>query len=170
MRSGATGMMIDADIRVEGGDWPPGDTLDALVNACLGAVADEIGALPERAEVAILFTDDAAQKRLNHAYRGKDAATNVLSFPVAGMTFPPGVPRALGDISLACETVKREARASDTAVDDHLRHLIIHGLLHLLGYDHEDDAEATVMERTETRALARLGIADPYRPNQVQDA
>ena len=100
-------------------------------------------------------------RRLNRDYRGKDKPTNVLSFPrrrlLAGRLGP-----LLGDIVLAAETVAREAEDEGLALDDHLTHLIVHGFLHLLGYDHEDEAEAAVMEGLETAILGGLGIADPY--------
>jgi len=159
--------MVDADLRVGDVRWSQGRDLDALVAQCLAAAMAETGEVPPLAEVSVLFTDDEAQRTLNREHRGKDATTNVLSFPVDDMPLPPGMPCTLGDISLAYETVESEAQAAAIAFDAHLRHLIIHGFLHLLGYDHENDAEASVMESKETRALARLGIADPYRPDQV---
>ncbi len=159
--------MIDADIRVEGDGWGPVSTLEALTAACLEAALAEVAEAPGPGELAVLFTDDAAQRVLNREHRGKDAPTNVLSFPAADSPLPPGVPRPFGDISLARETVEREARAGGIAFEAHLQHLIIHGFLHLLNYDHETDAAAAAMETTETKALARLGIADPYCPKQV---
>ncbi len=159
--------MIEADIRVEDERWSRGRDLDALVAASLEAVMAETTAAPESAELSVLFTDDAAQQILNRTHRGKDSPTNVLSFPVGATPLPPGLPHPLGDMSLAFETVESEAQAGGIAFDAHLHHLIIHGFLHLLGYDHEADAGALAMESTETRALARLGIADPYRPEQV---
>lgn len=159
--------MIDADIRVEDDRWAQGRDLNAVVAACLTATAAEIETARENAELAILFTDDSAQRDLNKTYRGKDASTNVLSFPFGDTPLPANMPRPIGDISLAYETIMREAEDADIPPDAHLHHLIIHGLLHLLGYDHEDDAMASIMERMETRVLERLGIADPYRLKQV---
>lgn len=160
--------MIDADIRIHDARWGDGDRdIDALVSTGLRAALAEVTNAPDAAEVAILFTDDAMQRQLNRDHRGKDSATNVLSFPAQDTPLPPGIPCPIGDISLAYETVLREAKSGGVSIDAHLCHLIIHGFLHLLGYDHEDDAEALIMEQTETRALARIGIADPYRPQQV---
>ncbi len=112
------------------------------------------------AEVSILLTDDAEQRRLNQAWRNIDKPTNVLSFPqiepfasVAGM---------LGDISLARETLEREAAEQGVTFEAHFTHLVVHGFLHLLGYDHIDEEEALAMEGLETQILATLGIADPY--------
>jgi len=111
-------------------------------------------------EVSVLLTGDGAVRKLNATYRGKDKATNVLSFP-AGR--PPGeTPRILGDIAVAYGVVAREAKAENKTLSAHLSHLVVHGVLHLLSYDHEDDKDATDMERLETTILARLGIADPY--------
>jgi len=161
--------MISADIRIEDRRWGADSDLETLVAECLDAGQAEIDTIPDSAEIAILFTHDIAQRDLNKGYRGKDSSTNVLSFPAGETPLPPGMPRPLGDISLAYETVAQEAKTGVIAFDAHLRHLILHGLLHLLGYDHENDSEALIMEQTETRALARLGIADPYRPKQVLD-
>ncbi len=110
--------------------------------------------------VAIALADDAAVRRLNAAYRGRDKPTNVLSFP-DGELDPEGR-RALGDIILAYETVAAEAAQQGKLLADHLGHLTVHGLLHLLGWDHETEAEAEAMEALERRILAGLGIADPY--------
>jgi probable rRNA maturation factor len=116
-------------------------------------------------ELSVTLTDAARQRRLNRDYRGHDAPTNVLAFPAwdPAMHVLPGVPILLGDVVLACETVAREASEQNKPIDDHLRHLIVHGVLHLLGYDHQVHAKAVKMEALETEILARLGVPDPYR-------
>jgi probable rRNA maturation factor len=116
-------------------------------------------------ELSVTLTDAAQQRRLNRDYRGHDAPTNVLAFPAwdPAMRVLPGAPILLGDVVLACETVAREASEQNKPVDDHLRHLIVHGVLHLLAYDHQVHAEAVKMEALETAILARLGVPDPYR-------
>jgi probable rRNA maturation factor len=118
-----------------------------------------------RSELSVVFTDDAGMRRLNKAYRGKDSSTNVLSFPVRGGGAPDGPQLAgplLGDVILAAETVKREAELASKPLEDHMAHLIIHGFLHLLGYDHEKEGQAKKMEQLERVALKKLGISDPY--------
>lgn len=115
-------------------------------------------------EVSIRLTDDAELRELNRLYRGKDAPTNVLSFPGDDPAAPPlpGQPLLLGDIVVALETTAREAAEQAKPVAAHLAHLIVHGVLHLLGHDHLEDDEAQVMERLEARVLAGLGHPDPY--------
>jgi probable rRNA maturation factor len=113
--------------------------------------------LPDHVSVAIALDSDAALRRLNRTYRGFDKPTNVLSFPGDARGF-------LGDIVLARQTVLREARDQGKRPADHLTHLVMHGTLHLLGYDHErGERQARRMEKLETRLLAAMGIADPYR-------
>ena len=114
-------------------------------------------------EITILLTNDAEMRDLNRAWRGKDAPTNVLAFP-AGDHTEPG---PLGDVVLAYETVSDEARNAGIAFADHVSHLVIHGVLHLLGFDHMDDDEAEWMESLERTALAKLGIADPYAEQEA---
>jgi probable rRNA maturation factor len=115
--------------------------------------------------VGIRLTDDAEQQRLNLVYREKDASTNVLSFPLADLAEPPppGSLLLLGDVVLAFETVRREAAEQHRPFADHFRHLVVHGVLHLLGFDHDNDADAVIMEEREVGILAGLGVPDPYR-------
>lgn len=109
--------------------------------------------------ITILLTDDAAIRQLNADFRGKDAPTNVLSFPAAATAWPH-----LGDIALAYGVCAREAGAQHKSLDHHLMHLTVHGVLHLLGYDHHTDAEAEAMEGVERAILSKLGVSDPYAP------
>jgi probable rRNA maturation factor len=120
---------------------------------------------PARVELCVVLADDIEQQRLNSLFRGQDAPTNVLAFPAwePGMRSPPDAPLLLGDIVLAFETVAREAAEQSKPFGDHLRHLIVHGVLHLLGYDHLTQAEAAIMEPLEKSILAELGVPDPYR-------
>ncbi len=111
---------------------------------------------PNKQEVSLVLTDDASIRALNRNYRSKDKPTNILSFPTIE------APGLLGDIILARETIIAEAQRADKRLPDHLTHLIIHGLLHLLGYDHIQAQEADIMEAIEIKALAKLGIANPY--------
>ncbi len=113
-------------------------------------------------EACVALSSDAEVARLNATYRGKQAATNVLSFPAGPAPAGGGDVRLLGDLVLAAETVTREAAELGLPLEHHLQHLVVHGLLHLLGYDHEMDEEAETMEALEVRILARLGIDDPY--------
>ena len=134
---------------------PGARLLTAWASAALGARA------ASGAEIAVQVVTPAASRRLNHRYRGKDSPTNVLSFPAAA---PPGVrPRPLGDIVICPVVLKREAREQGKAERAHWAHLVVHGTLHLVGYDHENDADASRMERREIAVLRRLGYPNPYR-------
>lgn len=113
------------------------------------------------AEISLLLTDDARMRTINRDWRGFDKPTNVLSFPAAPASAIARSP-VLGDIVLAYETVAREAQEESKTLAQHVAHLVIHGLYHLLGDDHETEAQAERMERREAAALARLGIANPY--------
>lgn len=115
------------------------------------------------AELSVVLTDDATLRRLNFSYRGKDRPTNVLSFPIGGGD-PADHAVLLGDVVLALETVSREAGEQSRTIADHVSHLVVHGVLHLLGHDHETGKQAAAMEGLESDILAGLGIADPYLP------
>ncbi|MEQ8319510.1 MAG: rRNA maturation RNase YbeY [Rhodospirillales bacterium] len=121
---------------------------------------------PRTYEVSVLLSDDAAQQTLNARYREKDSATNVLSFPSgesAENGFPDEIPLPLGDICLAYETLVREAGAGRLSFADHFCHLLVHGMLHLAGYDHENDDDAEQMEMLEIEVLASMGVDNPYQ-------
>lgn len=113
----------------------------------------------EPCELAITLTDDAEMHDLNRNWRDKHQPTNVLSFPAGDA---PGEHGSLGDVVIAFETTQREAEETGIALADHVSHLVVHGVLHLLGFDHRNDAEAEQMEDLERQALASLGIADPF--------
>ena len=118
------------------------------------------------AEISVRTVDSAAMRALNRDYRGKDNATNVLSFPAGSVVgLPAGEPEPLGDIVICAAVVRDEAGAQGKSTPDHWAHMLVHGTLHLLGFDHEADADAAEMEALEIRLLAARGIADPYGAN-----
>ena len=163
--------MIEVAIQVERG-WPEEDW-QALATRAVAAALDTspFGWIREArftAEVSLRLTDDAEVQALNRDYRGKDRPTNVLSFPLVQRDLFEGLANSddgevlLGDIVLAAGVCTAEAADKNVPVATHATHLIVHGLLHLLGYDHQGNAEADVMEAIERSALATIGIADPY--------
>ncbi len=158
----APAVPIAIDLLVEAGAWPAEEALAALIaRAVEASFAEARLKVVKGSELSVVFTDDAHIRELNEAWRQKDKATNVLSFPGS----PPGRGRygpLIGDIVVAAETVQSEAEADGIAFEDHLTHLLVHGLLHLFGHDHIEDVEAERMEALETAILGRLGIADPY--------
>jgi len=153
---------------IDSEDWPAGDW-DALAERMVAAAASVAPELANsRLEASLLFTSDAEIHTLNRDWRGRDKPTNVLSFPMLERAdllalAPEGPPEMLGDIALAHETCAREAADKGVRLEDHAAHLILHGLLHLAGHDHEiSDDDAVRMEALEVKALALVGIADPY--------
>jgi probable rRNA maturation factor len=152
-------MSLTVDLAIEDPSWTAILDLHTLVERAVAAALAEAGVAPDQdSELSCLFCDDDAIRALNAQWRGMDKPTNVLSFPTEG----PGAEVMLGDIALAWGTVKREAEADNKRIEDHIAHLVIHGTLHLMGEDHEVEAEADAMEALETRAMARLGLPDPY--------
>jgi probable rRNA maturation factor len=141
-----------------------GEAVPEIEAVCRATAAAALAAAapPREHELSLLLADDSAIRALNRDWRGKDQPTNVLSFP-AGPPAAEGAPLLLGDVALAYETVAREAAEQGKTLADHMRHLLVHGILHLLGHDHEDEDEAERMESLERSILAGLGVADPYR-------
>lgn len=160
----------DVSLQVADPRWRDGlADVEALVTRAAAAAMAVADPEPEDRpfEISILLSDDAAVRTLNRDYRDLDKPTNVLSFPARDDdretdVFAEHDTVLLGDIVVAFETTMREAEAEGKGAGDHLAHLVVHGVLHLLGLDHEDDAEAEEMERLEVRALGGLGIPDPY--------
>jgi len=171
-------MTVTLDINAEEPRW--GD-LDPLARSAIDATLAHLGHDPACFEVSLLACDDARIKRLNAGFRDKEKATNVLSWPAWDLsaetpgampeepeTGTPEEPEALGDIALAYETCLREAGEQGKPFADHVTHLVVHSVLHLLGYDHETDEDAALMEKTEVAILATMGIADPYAGDESE--
>jgi probable rRNA maturation factor len=154
---------MNVSIDVDDAAWNAIPDLEALTRAAAAATFKAAGRAADDCETAILFTGDARVAELNGQWRGKPYATNVLSFPAPrDQPLPLGEPRPLGDIVLAAGVAAREAAEQGKPLKDHTAHLIIHGLLHLLGYDHGEDAAAAAMEGLERQILKGLGFPDPY--------
>ncbi len=161
-------MKLTCEISVPSSLWRNLPRARAIARETIAACVDEIGTgLRNGSAVSLCLSDDATICELNARWRGIDKPTNVLSFPTAERRVD-SAPPMLGDIALAYETMAREAEASGVALVDHYRHLVAHGFLHLLGYDHRTDEEAERMEALEQRILARLGVADPYAGGVVE--
>jgi probable rRNA maturation factor len=154
-------MKSSLDISVSSPLWRRLPRARAIARETIAAAAAESGAPSEGGEVSLCLADDAALRALNLRWRGLDKPTNVLSFPSV-LPGRLGDATALGDIALAYETLAREAEDLGVPLAERYRHLLAHGFLHLIGYDHETDAEAERMEALETRILTRLGAGDPY--------
>lgn len=168
---------MEIDILIEDDGWDA-EALATIADAALSATLSELGLAPDGIAVSILACDDTRIAALNAEFRGKPTPTNVLSWPSEDRAADgPGampdlsdlagpidaeMPAELGDIALALGVLTREADAAGKPFDHHLTHLLVHGVLHLLGFDHISDPDAALMEGLETRILARLGIPDPY--------
>ncbi len=154
---GHAGALPAIEVVRHGEAWAATAIEDAQIErAARAALSLAAPRVPGECEITILLTDDKEMQDLNRVWRGKDAPTNVLSFPSGNAG------GFLGDIVLAHETVAQEANESGIALEDHVVHLVVHGVLHLVGFDHMNDDEAERMEALEREALAGLGIADPY--------
>ena len=161
---------MTVDCLVEDKRW---GAIDALAQVATDAVFNRLGLEPSVFEISVLACNDARIATLNEDFRGKPQPTNVLSWPsderaaaIDGeMPIPPqlGKDSELGDIAIAYQTCEREAAQAGKTMHDHTIHLLVHGTLHLLGFDHERDRDATLMEGLETEILGKLGIDDPYR-------
>jgi len=165
--------MLEVALMIEGGGWPGAVDWELLARRAAGAALAQTphGEMQRKRvtiEISVKLTDDAEVRALNRDYRGKDAPTNVLSFPMVQQDLLETLDlgddgeELLGDIVLAYETCAREADEKRIPLADHATHLIVHGVLHLLGYDHMVEHEAEAMEALETRALAAMGLGDPY--------
>lgn len=156
------------EVTVDGETWDQVDVA-ALCERAARAVMEEFGLAPVGYQISVLACDDSRISSLNSTFRGKAKATNVLSWPsevrsADRLPVPgnPNNPLELGDIAISFETTMAEAGAAGLPFADHVLHLLVHAILHLLGYDHEDDRSAALMEATESRILASLGVPDPY--------
>jgi probable rRNA maturation factor len=147
--------------------WSVIAEIERLIKSAADALQAEVDIGATDATATILLTSDAEVRTLNHKWRGIDKATNVLSFPAPEAPGDLESDDFLGDIAMACETVLREAAEQGTDPAHHLQHLTVHGLLHLLGYDHENPDDATEMETLEIEILARIGVPNPYAGSEL---
>jgi probable rRNA maturation factor len=169
-REGSSGTMTSlslpvTEVLVVADCWTAEPDAEAVIARAIEAAASMVDADTGDAELAVMLTDDAGIRTLNLNWRGIDKPTNVLSFPALQPPTgrePDDAPRMLGDIAIAYETTRGEADQEQKPFSHHLSHLAVHGFLHLVGYDHERDGEAEVMESLERDVLAQLGIPDPY--------
>jgi probable rRNA maturation factor len=151
--------------------WQSEPDAEAVIQRAIAAAAETVDQDVGEAELAVMLTDDAGIRALNSNWRGVDQPTNVLSFPAlqpSGRSAPDDAPRMLGDIAIAYETTRKEADQEQKPFDHHLSHLAVHGFLHLIGYDHEENDDAERMEGLEAEILAQLGIPDPYADGDAQ--
>lgn len=160
MRRDADAALLSIDILIESALWNGEPEHQAILRQAIAAAAREASSKP--AELAIVLTDDSAIRALNRKWRGRDEPTNVLSFPAGSAATAPDQAAHLGDIVIAYETSAREASCEGKLFAQHLAHLAVHGYLHLLGFDHETEAQAVVMERLEAEILSQLGVPNPY--------
>ena len=157
--------LVEIDIAIGCDGWPSEIALAEMAQTAFSTTMAVLE-LQEQFNVSLLFTDDASVQTLNAKWRGKDKPTNVLSFPAGDSPMETEI-EFLGDIALALQTVQRESLEEGKIFDHHLTHLLVHGFLHLCGYDHETgEQDAEEMETLERAILARLAIADPYAINE----
>jgi probable rRNA maturation factor len=172
--SGTPQPLLVTDFFHEAGDWSAFEPIEDAVAAAVQALTRHVDVAHDARAVTIVFSNDAHVRDLNRQWRGQDKPTNVLSFPSQPQALPPDAPSDelphLGDIILAVETIAREAAEEAKPPRSHLQHLVVHGMLHLLGYDHIEPDDADVMEALETRILAHLGVADPYAESEPSAA
>jgi probable rRNA maturation factor len=160
MRREADAAAPSIDILIESALWKREPEHQAILRQAIAAAARE--ASSKRAELAIVLTNDSAIRALNRKWRGQDEPTNVLSFPAGNAGVATTNATHLGDIVIAFETTAREASSEGKPFAHHLAHLAVHGYLHLLGFEHETDKEAAVMERLEAEILSQLGVPNPH--------
>ena len=152
----------------EAGDWTGISSIDTRLKDLASVISQWPGLVSGPAVATVVLSNDEKVRSLNATYRGKNKSTNVLSFPADQSIALPGEDvMELGDVILANETVLKESEEAGIAPEDHFSHLVVHGVLHLLGYDHKDDATGDQMERLEAKILAVVGIPDPYRTYEV---
>jgi probable rRNA maturation factor len=153
-------MSLEIDIVVAASEWDRIDDLEGLTNRCVAVSLENcLLALAPECEISVTYCDDDAIAQLNAQWRGKNAPTNVLSFPTPGLLEDR---RLLGDIIIAYQTVTREAKEFGRPLPSYIGHMLIHGVLHLVGYDHETEAEAEIMENLERLIALKMGLGDPY--------
>ena len=164
------------DISIEDNRWHEID-FEGLAGRVIDVTLVHMGVAADLCELSVLACDDARIADLNSEFRGKPVATNVLSWPAEELASdtPGGAPRApepdftgeisLGDVAISYDTCMREANDAGKPVADHVRHLVVHGILHLLGYDHIRDQDATLMESIEVEILGKMGVDNPYTEN-----
>ncbi len=162
--------ILNVNISWEGAIWPDPETAQSTgrraAQAAFSAASGQtvLAARKTGAEIGLVFADNGFIRSLNHTWRGRDIATNVLAFSAADDVPVPGIPILLGDVVVARQKLEAEARLQNKPVCHHLMHLVCHGTLHLLQYDHMTDTDAETMESLERTILAEMGIPDPYTP------
>ncbi len=153
-------MSLEIDIVVAASQWNSVDDLEGLTNRCVAASLENcLLTLASDCEISVTYCDDDAITQLNAQWRGKNAPTNVLSFPTPGLLEDR---RLLGDIIIAYQTVTREAKEFGKPLPNYIGHMLIHGVLHLVGYDHETETEAEIMENLERLIALKMDLGDPY--------
>lgn len=154
-------LTLHVDVEQEG--WRLMGDVDAIARTAIEAALATEPPQAKQFEIGVRFAGDDAVQALNRDYRGKDKATNILSFPIEDAPSHPEAPLLLGDLALALETTQREALEKGISLAAHATHLLVHGTLHLLGHDHIEDEDADRMERLEVEILGGLGVPDPYQ-------